>query len=663
MIGKLVGHYRILSELGSGGMGVLYKAEDTRLHRPVALKFLPPKFTQDSQALERFRREGRAASALNHPNICTIYGVDEHEGQPFIAMEYLEGKTVKERIAEEPFSTDEILEVGIQIADALDAAHAKGIVHRDIKPANIMITDRGQAKALDFGLAKLTSEDVPDTSQTKDSATEDPDLTNPGAAVGTIAYMSPEQARGEKVDSRSDLFSLGVVLYEMVTGRQAFTGNSTAVLYDAILNRMPVAITEIDPNVPAELDQIVQKALEKDRRLRYQHSSDFQTDLLRLKRSSDSGRLAAAPIQSTSKGVGSKIWLGVVGLALVAVLASILVPSTGVDPLPPDSPVAGGALAVMYFENLSDPDDAEGIGRMMTSLLSTELSGSAGVDVVSRQRLNDLARQLGQETGPLDSSLATEVARMAGVSTMILGQVATVGDRVVVTADLVDVESGRLLASPRAEGQGASDVFQMAELLGVEVSREMASSTAGTEVSLADVDVSLTSSVQAYRAYAEGEALFQAGDFEEAAQMFSQAVREDAGFAMADYRLSAASFAAGREADARLAAERARAGSDRLPVELRRLVEANALVVGGDWHGAAEHVEAGLEADPENKEALWLLGALYLYASNGADEDHAASLEEWVEIVDPNFEVVYSPLSWAYAYQGLSSTTMESMEP
>ena len=663
MIGKLVGHYRILSELGSGGMGVLYKAEDTRLHRPVALKFLPPKFTQDSQALERFRREGRAASALNHPNICTIYGVDEHEGQPFIAMEYLEGKTVKERIAEEPFSTDEILDVGIQIADALDAAHSKGIVHRDIKPANIMITDRGQAKALDFGLAKLTSEDVPDTSQTKDSATEDPDLTNPGAAVGTIAYMSPEQARGEKVDSRSDLFSLGVVLYEMVTGRQAFTGNSTAVLYDAILNRMPVAITEIDPNVPAELDQIVQKALEKDRRLRYQHSSDLQTDLLRLKRSSDSGRLAAAPIRSTSKGVGSKIWLGVVGLALVAVLASILVPSTGVDPLPPASPVAGGALAVMYFENLSDPEDAEGIGRMMTSLLSTELSGSAGVDVVSRQRLSDLARQLGQETGPLDSSLATEVARMAGVSTMILGQVATVGDRVVVTADLVDVESGRLLASPRAEGQGASDVFQMAERLGVEVSREMASSTAGTEVSLADVDVSLTSSVQAYRAYAEGEALFQAGDFEEAAQMFSQAVREDPGFAMADYRLSAASFAAGREADARLAAERARAGSDRLPVELRRLVEANALVVGGDWHGAAEHVEAGLEADPENKEALWLLGALYLYASNGDDEDHAASLEEWVEIVDPNFEVVYSPLSWAYAYQGLSSTTMESMEP
>ena len=383
---------------------------------------------------------------------------------------------------------------------------------------------------------------------------------------------------------------------------------------------------------------------------------------MRLKRSSDSGRLAAAPTRSTSKGVGSKIWLGVMGFALVAVVASILVPSTGVDPLPA-SPVAGGALAVMYFENLSDPDDAEGIGRMMTSLLSTELSGSAGVDVVSRQRLNDLLRQLGQETGPLDSSLATEVARMAGVSTMILEQVATVGDRVVVTGDLVDVESGRLLASPRAEGQGASDVFRMAERLGVEVSREMARSTAGTEVSLSDVDVSLTSSVQAYRAYAEGEAVFQAGDFDEAAEMFSQAVRVDPGFAMADYRLSIASFAAGRETDARSAAERARAGSDRLPVELRRLVEANALVVGGDWHGAAEHVEAGLEADPENKEALWLLGALYLYASNGDDEDHAASLEEWVEIVDPNFEVVYSPLSWAYAYQGLSATTMESMEP
>ncbi len=663
MIGKLVGHYRILSEIGSGGMGVLYKAEDTRLNRPVALKFLPPKFAQDPQALERFRREGRAASALNHPNICTIYGVDEFEGQPFIAMEYLEGQTVKDRIADSPFRTEELMDVGIQIADALDAAHSKGIVHRDIKPANIFITDRGQAKALDFGLAKLTAEDAPDMSQTKDSATEDPDLTNPGAAVGTVAYMSPEQARGEKVDSRSDLFSLGVVLYEMATGRQAFSGTSTALLYDAILNRMPPALTEVDPNLPAELGQIVQKALEKDRRLRYQHSSEFQTDLMRLKRSSDSGRQAAAPIPSTATGTGNKIWLAVIGLAVVAVAAAILVPPTNVDPTPPLTPAVGGVLAVMYFENLSDPDDSDGVGRMMTSLLSTELSGSAGVDVVSRLRLNDLARQLGQESGQLDSSLATEVARMAGVGTMILGQVATVADRIVVTADLVDVESGRLLASPRAEGQGSADVFRMAEQLGIEVNSELQSSVEETQVSLSDVDASLTSSVQAYRAYAEGEALFDEGNFEEAARMFRQAVAEDPGFAMADYRLSVASFASGDEAAARLAADRARSGSDRLPVALRSLVEANALVVGGDWHGAAEHVESVLEADPENQEALWLLGALYLYAANGDDQDHAVSLEEWVEMVDPNFEIVYSPLSWAYAYQGLSSTSMETVEP
>ena len=246
---------------------------------------------------------------------------------------------------------------------------------------------------------------------------------------------------------------------------------------------------------------------------------------------------------------------------------------------------------------------------------------------------------------------------------MILGQVAKVADRIVVTADLVDVESGRLLASPRAEGQGAADVFAIAERLGVEVSRELESSIEGTRVSLGDIDVSLTSSVQAYRAYAEGDALFQEGDFEAAALRFERAVREDPDFVMADYRLSVTSFAAGDVSDARLAAERARAGSDRLPVELRGLVEANAMVIEGDWYGAAEHVETVLQADPENKEAIWLLGALYLYASNGDDLDHADSLEEWVDMVDPNYEIVYSALSWAYAYQGLSPTSMESMEP
>ena len=315
----MVSHYRILSELGAGGMGVLYKAEDTRLHRPVALKFLSEACARDQQSLERFRREGRAASALNHPNICTIYSFEEHEGQPFIAMEYLEGETVKERIAKGLFSTDDLVQVGMQIADALDAAHSRGIIHRDIKPANIFITKRGEAKALDFGLAKLV-DDEPDELETQDAATRDGNLTSPGAAVGTVAYMSPEQARGQKVDSRTDLFALGVVLYEMATGRQAFTGTSTAVLYDAILNRNPVSIREIKPSLPPELETIVGKAIEKERGLRYQHASELRTDRMRLKRSSDSGRLAAAPIPTAKR---TRLAIALVGMLAVVLTVGL----------------------------------------------------------------------------------------------------------------------------------------------------------------------------------------------------------------------------------------------------------------------------------------------------------------------------------------------------
>ncbi len=661
MIGKLVGHYQIESEIGAGGMGVLYKAEDTRLNRPVALKFLPPKYAEDRQALERFRREGRAASALNHPNICTIYGIDEHEGQPFIVMEYLEGQTVKERIVAGGFEVEELIEVGIQIGDALDAAHARGIIHRDIKPANIFITERGQAKALDFGLAKLVDDDASMGSQTRDSATEDGNLTNPGAAVGTVAYMSPEQARGEKVDSRTDLFAMGVVLYEMATGRQAFRGSSTAVLYDAILNRDPTPITDHDPDLPAELDQIVQKSLEKDRRLRYQHASELRTDLTRLKRTSDSGRLAAAaPRRDGSERTGN-VWLALAGLVGLVGLAVAFIVVTGGDP--PPAPVSEGSLAVMYFENLADADDSEGLGRMMTSLLTTELSRSGDMDVVSRQRLNDLARELGHETGPVDSTVATEVARMAGVGTMVLGQVAQAGERIVVSADLVDVETGRLIASPRAEGMSVDDVFSMAEDLGMEVRREMQTSTDVGGTINGELDASLTASVGAYRAYAEGDALFQEGNFEDAADRFREAAELDDRFAMAYYRMSVACFAAGDEVGAREASEDALNRIELLPDGLRDVVRANSLIMEGDWTGAISHVSTALEKDSQDREALWMLGALYLYSSPGDDPEQTAELLEQVERLDPNFDIVYSPLSWAYAYQGLQSMTMEEMGP
>jgi eukaryotic-like serine/threonine-protein kinase len=296
--GTKVSHYRILEKLGSGGMGVVYKAEDTRLGRFVALKFMPEALAGYPEALERFRREARAASALDHPHICTIYDVGEHVGQPFIAMQYLEGQTLKRRIEAKPLKMDEVLDLAIQITDALDAAHAKGIIHRDIKPGNIFITHRDEAKILDFGLAKLTAARIPAPSpgphDAPTVARERRDLTSPGAAMGTIPYMSPEQARGQELDPRTDLFSFGAVLYEMATGREAFSGNA-AVAYDAILNRAPTPARDLNSSLPAKLEEIINKALEKDRDLRYQYASEMRADLKRLKRDTDSGRSAAVP--------------------------------------------------------------------------------------------------------------------------------------------------------------------------------------------------------------------------------------------------------------------------------------------------------------------------------------------------------------------------------
>jgi len=493
LVGQTFAHYRITKQLGAGGMGVVYEAQDTQLGRRVALKFLPPAMQQDSQLLERFQREARAASSLNHPNICTIHAIEEHDRRHFIVMELLEGETLAQKAIRQPMEMEKLLPLSIQIADALESAHAKGIVHRDIKPANLFLTDRGQIKILDFGLAKMTGENVRPAGSMTQAATVGPDvdLTSPGSTVGTVSYMSPEQARGQYVDARTDIFSTGTVLYQLATGTLPFQGDTSAVIFDAILNRDPRPAGELNPSLPVDFVRILEKALEKDRNLRCQTATELKTDLSRLKRDLESGKRRAKEKSDSDPGIPKQI---------------------------------GKSVAVLYFENLSGAKEDEYLRDGITEDVITELSKIRGLNTFSRPTV--LAFR--------DKSVTpAQIGQQLGAAYVLTGTIRRAGARLRINAQLVDTRTDFPLWSERFDRE-MKDVFEVQDEMARKIAEALRVTLSPQE--LEALAVKPTENLQAYDLYLRGKRYARRQtrqDLEFALQMFDNAVALDPNFALA----------------------------------------------------------------------------------------------------------------------------------